>query len=82
MAEWDKVNQCEEGGNWSVDGPTYSGGLGFSHANWSQFNTFGYPSDAAFATPAQQVWVAVQFAIHYYGNAYWAPDQNGCSGGY
>jgi len=82
MAEWSRVNVCEESGNWHVYGSTYSGGLGFTHANWSQFNTFGYPADASAATPAQQVWVAVQFAIYYYGNAYWAPDQSGCNGGY
>lgn len=73
---------CEEGGSWTVDGATYSGGLGFSHANWTQFNTFGYASDAAQATPEQQVWVAVQFAIRYYGDADAAPDQSGCDGGY
>lgn len=82
MAEWGRVNRCEEGGNWHVDGAKYSGGLGFTLANWAQFNTFGYPSDAALATPEQQVRVAVAFAIHYYGSAYAAPDQSGCGGGY
>lgn len=82
MAAWAKVNICEESGNWHVDGATYSGGLGFSHANWAQFNTFGYPADAANATPEQQVEVATMFALHYYGSVDWAPDQNGCGGGY
>ncbi len=59
---------CEEGGNWNVDGPLFSGGLGFTHANWNQFNTFGFPSDAAYATPEQQVRVAVAFASYYWGN--------------
>src|SRR5450759_2956255 len=77
---WDKVNMCEEGGAWNVEGSEYSGGLGFSHANWNQFNSFGYPADAAGATPDQQIRVAVAFATHYWGNPNAAPDQNGCSG--
>ena len=81
-AAWDRVNMCEEGGAWNIDGSEFSGGLGFSHANWNEFNTFGYPSDAAFATPEQQIRVAVAFATRYWGNPNAAPDQNGCSGGY
>jgi len=81
-AAWDRVNMCEEGGVWNVDGPVYAGGLGFSRANWAEFNTFGFPADAAAATPDQQIQVATQFALHYYGSVNAAPDQNGCSGGY
>ena len=40
------------------------GGLGMSHANWNQFNTFGFPSDAAYASPLQQIRVAVAFASY------------------
>jgi len=79
---WFRVNMCEEGGLWNVDGPVYSGGLGFSHANWSTFNTFGYPADAAQASAEQQIRVAVAFATRYWGNPNAAPDQHGCSGGY
>jgi hypothetical protein len=82
IAAWDKVNVCEEGGRWNVDGPVYSGGLGFSHQNWTRFNTFGYPADAANATPTEQIRVAVAFATVYLGGPNAAPDQNGCSGGY
>jgi hypothetical protein len=82
IAAWDKVNICEEGGRWNVDGPVYSGGLGFSHQNWTRFNTFGYPADAADATPDEQIRVAVAFATAYLGGPNAAPDQNGCSGGY
>jgi hypothetical protein len=81
-AAWDRVNMCEEGGAWNVDGPVYSGGLGFSHANWDQFNTFGFPADAADATPDQQIQVATAFAARYYGSADAAPDQDGCGSGY
>jgi hypothetical protein len=79
---WFRVNMCEEGGIWNVDGPVYSGGLGFSHANWATFNTFGYPADAAQASAEQQIRVAVAFAARYWGNPNAAPDQHGCSGGY
>jgi Transglycosylase-like domain len=79
---WFRVNMCEEGGLWNVDGPVYSGGLGFSRANWAAFNTFGYPADAAQATAEQQIRVAVAFAVRYWGNPDAAPDQHGCSGGY
>jgi hypothetical protein len=82
IAAWDRVNICEEGGNWYVNGSVYAGGLGMSRANWNQFNTFGFPSDAAYATPLQQIRVAVAFATYYTGNPDWAPDQNGCGGGY
>ncbi len=81
-AAWTRVNMCEEGGAWNVEGSVYSGGLGFSRANWDEFNTFGYPSDAAAATPDEQIRVAVAFAVRYWGNPDAAPDQNGCSGGY
>jgi hypothetical protein len=81
-AAWSRVNLCEEGGAWHIDGSIYSGGLGFSRANWDQFNTFGFPADAAYATPDQQIQVAVAFATRYWGNPDAAPDQHGCSGGY
>ena len=81
-AAWYRVNVCEEGGVWNVEGSVYAGGLGMSRANWSIFNTFGYPSDAARATPDQQIRVAVAFATRYLGGPDAAPDQHGCSGGY
>ena len=79
-AAWDRVNICEEGGAWNVEGTEFAGGLGFTRANWNQFNTFGYPSDAAQATPEEQIRVAVAFAVYYWGNPNAAPDQDGCSG--
>jgi hypothetical protein len=82
IAAWNHVNLCEEGGNWHVEGSVFAGGLGMSRANWSQFNIFGFPSDAAAASPLEQIRVAVAFAAHYYGSAYASPDRNGCTGGY
>ena len=71
---------CAKKGGLEREGLVYSGGLGFSHTNWDEFNTFGYPADAAYATPDQQIRVAVAFATRYWGNPNAAPDQNGCSG--
>jgi len=82
IAAWDKVNICEESGTWTVNGAVYSGGLGFSNVNWSQINTFGFPADAAQATPDEQIRVAVAFAEQYFGTANAAPDQAGCGNGY
>ena len=82
IAAWDKVNICEEGGVWNVDGAVYSGGLGFSHANWAQVQHLRLPADAADATPDEQIRVAVAFATPYLGGPNAAPDQNGCDGGY
>jgi len=82
IAAWSQVNMCEEGGNWHVEGSVFAGGLGMSRANWSQFNSFGFPADEAAATPDQQIRVAVAFAARYYGSPYAAPDQGGCHGGY
>ncbi len=78
---WFRVNMCEEGGLWNVDGPVYSGGLGFSHANWADLNTFGYPADAALATPEQQIRVAVAFAVRYWGNPTPPPTSTGAAAG-
>jgi hypothetical protein len=82
VAAWSRVNVCEEGGHWHVSGPVYSGGLGFSHANWTAFNTYGFPATAGIATPDEQIKVAVAFADHYWGTPDAAPDQNGCGTGY
>jgi len=80
VAAWEQVNLCEEGGQWNVEAGEFGGGLGFTRANWAQFNTFGFPADAADATPMQQIRVAVAFATAYWGNPDAAPDQDGCAG--
>jgi hypothetical protein len=77
MAMWAKVNICEMGGRWSVKGPTYSGGLGITNINWKYFGGFQFASNAALATPMQQVVVAERIQ----GNNY-VPDQYGCGPGW
>ena len=37
MAKWQKVAQCETGGNWHARGPLFSGGIGISEVNWEHY---------------------------------------------
>jgi hypothetical protein len=71
-AEWDKVNMCEEHGNWHVRG-TYSGGLGISEANWYAYGGQRDFGDEWAASPDQQIVVAMRMQRY-------PPDQNGCTG--
>lgn len=58
-ADWDKLAQCESGGNWSIDnGNGYSGGLQFSPQTWTGFGGDEYAPTAAKATREQQMEVA------------------------
>jgi uncharacterized protein YabE (DUF348 family) len=43
---WDKIAQCESGGNWSINtGNGYYGGLQFSYATWQSVGGPGYPHE-------------------------------------
>jgi nucleoid-associated protein YgaU len=57
--QWDRVAQCESGGNWHDDtGNGYYGGLQFSASTWSSFDTDHYASRADQASREQQITVA------------------------
>ena len=73
-AEWSKVNICEEGGNWHVIGPVYSGGLGISDANWIAYGGLRFAPNAAYATRYQQIVIAENIQPN-------PPDQYGCQPG-
>jgi len=80
MAKWEKVAQCEEGGNWHVRGPIYSGGLGITEVNWMHYGGWIYGAEYA-ATPAEQVAIAIKIqALN--GYAGYVPHQNGCERGW
>jgi resuscitation-promoting factor RpfB len=50
-ATWDRLAQCEAGGNWSINtGNGYYGGLQFSLATWQTYGGTGYPHEASKAT--------------------------------
>ncbi|WP_424213414.1 transglycosylase family protein [Streptomyces sp. BI20] len=58
-AEWDRVAQCESGGNWSINtGNGYYGGLQFSASTWKAYGGGAYASYAHKATKAQQITIA------------------------
>ncbi|MFJ5927882.1 transglycosylase family protein [Kitasatospora sp. NPDC092948] len=59
VATWDKVAQCESGGNWSINtGNGFYGGLQFTSSTWAAFGGTAYAAQANLATKAQQIAVA------------------------
>ncbi len=47
-ASWDRLAQCESGGNWAMNtGNGYYGGLQFSLATWQDVGGTGYPHQAS-----------------------------------
>jgi nucleoid-associated protein YgaU len=53
---WDKVAQCESGGNWSINtGNGYYGGLQFSSSSWAAAGGTKYAPRADLATKGQQI---------------------------
>jgi len=58
-AMWDKIAQCESGGNWSINsGNGYYGGLQFDVRTWLGSGGGAYAPNAAGATKAQQIDIA------------------------
>ncbi|MFF3767981.1 transglycosylase family protein [Streptomyces sp. NPDC001922] len=53
---WEKVAQCESGGNWSINtGNGYYGGLQFSQSSWAAAGGTQYAPRADQATKEQQI---------------------------
>lgn len=58
---WDRIAQCESGGNWSINtGNGYYGGLQFSPSTWSAYGGGAYAATADKASKAQQIAVATK----------------------
>jgi uncharacterized protein YabE (DUF348 family) len=58
-AMWDRVAQCESGGNWSINtGNGYYGGLQFSASTWLAYGGADFASRADLASRAEQITVA------------------------
>ncbi|MFH8990964.1 transglycosylase family protein [Streptomyces sp. NPDC017940] len=54
--QWDRVAQCEAGGNWSINtGNGYYGGLQFSASTWAAYGGTQYASTADKASKSQQI---------------------------
>ncbi|GAA2237513.1 hypothetical protein GCM10010430_18080 [Kitasatospora cystarginea] len=59
VSTWDKVAQCESGGNWSINtGNGFYGGLQFTASTWAAFGGTQYAPQANLATKAQQIAIA------------------------
>jgi len=58
-AMWDRIAQCESGGNWSINtGNGYYGGLQFSSSTWLSNGGGQYAARADLATRLEQIAVA------------------------
>jgi hypothetical protein len=58
---WDRIAQCESGGNWHINtGNGYYGGLQFSAGTWRAYGGSTYASTADQATKSQQIAVATK----------------------
>ncbi|MFI7385956.1 transglycosylase family protein [Streptomyces sp. NPDC049813] len=58
-ATWDKLAECESGGQWSLDaGNGYYGGLQFSQEMWEQYGGLDFAPRADEASRSQQIAVA------------------------
>ncbi|WP_457028329.1 transglycosylase family protein [Kitasatospora sp. P5_F3] len=56
---WEKVAQCESGGNWSINtGNGFYGGLQFTPSTWKAFGGQQYAGQANQASKGQQIAVA------------------------
>ena len=70
---WQQVADCEEGGDWSFNGPIFDGGLGISRANWIAYGGEQFAPEASMASEDQQIMVAERIQAE-------PPDQDGCRG--
>lgn len=52
---WDRLAECETGGNWRHHNSTYQGGLGFYHGSWDAYRPRRFPRDAHLASRTQQI---------------------------
>ncbi|WAZ20719.1 LysM peptidoglycan-binding domain-containing protein [Streptomyces cinnabarinus] len=58
---WDRIAQCESGGNWHIStGNGYYGGLQFSASTWSAYGGTAYAATADQASKDQQIAVATK----------------------
>jgi resuscitation-promoting factor RpfA len=56
---WNRLAECESGGNWSINtGNGYYGGLQFAAQTWRGFGGTKYASRADLATKGQQILIA------------------------
>jgi len=79
-AEWDRVAQCESGGNWAINtGNGYQGGLQFSPSTWTGHGGGEFAPSADQATKEQQIAVAER-VLASQGKGAWPTCGTGLSG--
>jgi hypothetical protein len=62
-AQWDRLAQCESGGNWSINtGNGFYGGLQFTHGTWVAYGGGSYGNNAHQATREQQIEIGAKVA--------------------
>ncbi|MGW1196332.1 transglycosylase family protein [Streptomyces sp. NPDC002536] len=75
VSTWDKVAQCESGGDWSINtGNGYYGGLQFSNSSWAAAGGTKYAPRADLASKSQQIATAEKLL------AMQGPGAWGCAG--
>ncbi len=58
-SDWDKLAQCESGGNWGINtGNGFHGGLQFTPSTWASYGGTQYASTPEHASKDQQIAVA------------------------
>jgi resuscitation-promoting factor RpfB len=62
---WDNIARCETGGNWAMQGPQFSGGVGFYNGTWNAFGGQQFAPNAGLATREQQIIVAERIRKRY-----------------
>jgi hypothetical protein len=63
--DWDGIAECETGGNWQMQGSTYSGGVGFANTTWSGFGGREFAPNAGMASREEQIVVAERVYARY-----------------
>jgi hypothetical protein len=59
---WDRIAQCESGGNWSINtGNGYYGGLQFDYGSWLANGGDDFAPRADLASRAEQITVANRY---------------------
>lgn len=62
---WDGIARCETGGNWSMQGPSFSGGVGFYNGTWTGFGGREFAPNAGMASREEQIVVAERVHARY-----------------
>jgi hypothetical protein len=73
---WDAMARCETGGDWSMTGSRYSGGVGFYNGTWDAWGGREFAPLAGQATREEQIVVANRIATQGWirpGGGYVAP---------